>query len=30
MEALAEEEENRVEAEVLWDEEENNGVEASV
>jgi hypothetical protein len=30
MEALAKEEENRVEAEVLQDEEENNGVEASV
>ncbi len=30
MEALAEEEENGVEANVLQDEEENNGVEASV
>ncbi len=30
MEVLAEEEENGVEAEVLWDEEENNEVEASV
>ncbi len=30
MEALAEEEENGVEAEVLWDDEESNGVEASV
>ncbi len=30
MEALAEEEENRVEAEAFWDEEENNGVKASV
>jgi hypothetical protein len=30
MEALTEGEENGFEAEMLWDKEENNGVEASV